>query len=94
MSKKLIHKIWEDGSETWHLNGFLHREVGPAVIYLNGRKEWWINGKRHRKNGPALVLPDRIFVWYLHNREYSLDMWCNILNLPYERRIELKLLYG
>ena len=30
----------------YYLNGQLHREDGPAVIYTNGTKEWWINNKR------------------------------------------------
>ena len=25
-----------------YLNGKLHREDGPAVIYANGTKEWWL----------------------------------------------------
>ena len=33
-------------SETWYLNGKLHREDGPAVERSNGDKEWWLNGNK------------------------------------------------
>lgn len=30
----------------WRMNGKLHRDDGPAVIYPDGTKEWWLNGKK------------------------------------------------
>jgi hypothetical protein len=29
----------------YYLNGQLHREDGPAVIWADGGKEWWYNGE-------------------------------------------------
>lgn len=39
------HNIDTIGNQHWYLDGKLHREDGPAVIYFNNDKEWWINGK-------------------------------------------------
>lgn len=35
--------------QAWYLNGFLHREHGPAVIYSNGHKAWFLNGREYAK---------------------------------------------
>lgn len=45
---------------SYHKNGELHRENGPAKIsiYENGiilSKEWYKNGKEHRENGPSYI---------------------------------------
>jgi hypothetical protein len=44
MSKPVI-KISPFGTQRWILNDKLHREDGPALIYLNGHKEWYLNGQ-------------------------------------------------
>ena len=33
-----------NGDKEWYLNGKLHREDGPAMVWANGSKEWWLNG--------------------------------------------------
>lgn len=38
-------KIYQDGTQTWWLNGQLHREDGPAAIYPDGSQSWWLNGE-------------------------------------------------
>jgi hypothetical protein len=55
-----------DKSKHWFVNGLMHREGGPAVIYANGAKEWWINNKRHREDGPAIEDPFNSNHWYLN----------------------------
>ncbi len=55
----------EDRIEYRNEDGFLHREDGPAVEYLNGDKSWWVNGKRHREDGPATQWSIGFDVWYL-----------------------------
>ena len=50
----------------WYRNGNIHREGGPAVIYLNGTKEWYQNGLRHREDGPARELPDGRKRWWIN----------------------------
>jgi hypothetical protein len=60
MKPKMI--IDDVGNKRWLLDGKLHREDGPAIIYSNGSKHWYINGKRHREDGAAIELPDGILV--------------------------------
>jgi len=36
-----------EGDVTWKLNGKLHREDGPAVVYTNGRKTWYLEDKKY-----------------------------------------------
>ena len=33
------------GSQYWYLNGKLHREDGPAIIYANGDQAWYLNSE-------------------------------------------------
>jgi hypothetical protein len=46
LGEKPTHTVSPDGTEEWCLNGELHRDDGPAVVWLDGREEWWLNGKR------------------------------------------------
>lgn len=41
-----IKQIWfyDSGEKVWYLNGYSHREDGPAVIYHNGDEYWYLNG--------------------------------------------------
>jgi hypothetical protein len=66
MPESVPHKIggpaiiYENGTEEWWVNGFLHREDGPAIRYASegdyfeGGEEWYLNGLMHRTDGPAL----------------------------------------
>ena len=70
-SKLITHK---NGDEYWELpNGKMHREVGPAVVYLDGDKEWWINGKLHRENSPAVELNNGDEEWRLNGKLHRED---------------------
>lgn len=51
--------------------GQLHREDGPAVMYLNGTSAWFRNGLRHREDGPAVIWADGSRYWYLNGTYYS-----------------------
>lgn len=33
--------------EKYTINGILHSDVGPAIIYENGDTEWWISGEKY-----------------------------------------------
>ncbi len=33
------------GDQKWYLDGKLHREDGPAIIYADGREAYYVNGK-------------------------------------------------
>lgn len=59
--------------KTHYVNGFIHNDDGPAVIYEDGSKEWYKNGLRHRDNGkPALVNGNRK-EWWLDDRLHRED---------------------
>ena len=59
-------EIDEEGTCRYRLNGLLHRQWGPAVIFENGTEIWYQQGKRHRLAGPAII-------WYSGELEYWLD---------------------
>jgi hypothetical protein len=44
---KLEKTIDEHGTITYRLNGKLHREDGPAIIYADGDKFWYLEGIRY-----------------------------------------------
>jgi hypothetical protein len=37
----------------WYRNGFVHREGGPACIFVSGSESWVQNGHHHCLEGPA-----------------------------------------
>ena len=45
------------GTTRHFLNGALHRDDGPAVIYSNGILEYCQFGVLHRDRGPAMIYP-------------------------------------
>ncbi len=61
------------GTQFWYINGKLHREDGPAIIYPNGGEDWYINGKLHREDGPAAIFPDGIQKWYINDQLHRED---------------------
>jgi len=50
----------------------LHREDGPAIIWLSGDKEWFLNGKRHRQGAPAIEFAE-VKVWYIDGKKHRED---------------------
>jgi len=51
-SEKLV--VYSEEIVIYLVDGKLHNNEGPAVIYNDGTREWWFNGKRHNINGPAI----------------------------------------
>jgi len=52
--------------QNWYLNGWLHREDGPAIEWANGDRFWYLNGNKHRADGPAVELANGeklVFEW-------------------------------
>lgn len=47
------HEIDANGHQWWTLNNLMHREDGPAVIYVRGSTRWYWHGHIHRTNGAA-----------------------------------------
>jgi hypothetical protein len=63
------------GFEYRNLQGELHNDNGPAVVFDSGRKTWFFNGKRHREDGPARENPNGRHSWYLNGIKYSQEKW-------------------
>src|ERR1700691_2444848 len=83
--------IVEDGYGTivYYLNGELHREDGPAVIWKDGRFKYFLNGKIHREDGPAAIHLNGIIEYCINGKlhredgpaftwpDVSLEYWLN-----------------
>src|SRR5690554_3175318 len=57
-------KEYPRGDKAWHINGFLHREGGPAIESENGTKHWYKNGLLHREDGPAIIYYNGDRIWF------------------------------
>lgn len=59
---------------TYHfLNGFLHRDNGPAVEMTCGTQKWYQHSRLHRVGAPALICFNGIKEWYKDNLLHRLD---------------------
>ena len=56
------------GAKEWRLNGYFHREDGPAYESANGHKEWFLHGKYHREDGPAVERASGRKEWWLNGK--------------------------
>ncbi len=63
MKKNGLHTDSKD-VKRWYKAGKLHRENGPAVIFLDGEQWWFKNGKLHREDGPAVIDPYGTQEWW------------------------------
>lgn len=55
----------------WRLDGDLHCDDGPAMVFPDGTKLYYSNGLLHRDGGePAIECPNGYKVWYDHGRPY------------------------
>lgn len=72
----------ENGRQIWYRNGKIHRDDGPAIIYLNVMREewyqiginiWYQNGIIHRHDGPAVTHRDGTHEWFHNGARHRLD---------------------
>ena len=82
--KKYYVTVDEEGTTCWYKDAkrtILHRENGPAVVFINGYKEWYQNGLLHRTDGPAIEFADDTKQWYqnglLHRTDGPAVEWSN-----------------
>jgi hypothetical protein len=68
-----VYTTNEYGTQYWYLNGFRHREDGPAIIYSNGEQNWYLNGLFHREDGPAVIYPNGTQEWYINGKCHRED---------------------
>jgi hypothetical protein len=57
----------------YNTQGLLHREYGPAVVYVDGKGAWYLNGQRHRVDGPAVEYANGRRDWYQNGDLHRLD---------------------
>lgn len=84
MNKQLEkRRVFDDGTPgvKYYLNGVLHREDGPAVIWRNGTKHWLIHGKSHRSDGPCTEWSDGEKRYSFYSERYSLRDYKKVLLL-------------
>lgn len=73
------HLVYKSGKQEWRVNGLLHRETGPAVIFKDGTKYWYCCDVLHRDTrdetgniGPAMEYPDGYKAWYRFGQRHRL----------------------
>ena len=69
---------YENGNKYWvKENRKLHREDGPAEIWLNNYKEWWLNGKYIWHSGRSKIfLKNKIILSKEQHPEYpTVQVW-------------------
>ena len=66
--KHLEYTVHPDGGMSWRKGGLLHRENGPALIWISGYMEWRLDGELHRDDGPAIKNLDGSEKWYQHGK--------------------------
>jgi hypothetical protein len=57
------------GSKFYRVDGYLHREDGPAVEDHSGALYWFRYNKLHREDGPAVEYPDGTKHWFYHGEK-------------------------
>lgn len=66
--------VCPDGSDSYLLDGKLHRLDGPALSFKDGYQAWYKHGIRHRIGGPALIDPGmKMETWYEEGKEHRRD---------------------
>ncbi len=68
---------WDNGARIWCKNSRVHREDGPAVVWINGDREWWLNDDIIWKSQfGQLCLKHKIIVSKEKHPEYStVQVW-------------------
>ena len=69
--KKVLLDI--KGIKRHYLDGLLHREDGPALVYPDGKMIWYKYGSKHRTDGPAIINPFGPNEWYQNDTRYRED---------------------
>ena len=65
-----------------------------SYIFPDGTIRWYNDaGRSHREDGPASIYLDGKVYWYLNDKHYVFNKWCNQLNITDEQKLLLKLQY-
>lgn len=60
------------------MNGQIHRNDAPAVIYADGTQKWYRHHKCHREDGPAIERADGAKEWLFDGLPHREDGPCTI----------------
>ena len=74
--KKYFVTVVDTGTTRWYQDAkrtILHRENGPAVVFINGYKEWYQNGQLHRTDGPAIEWARGRKDWFINGLRHRTD---------------------
>ena len=63
--------IDKQGVKRWYKNDLLHREDGPATIWITGTKLWCQNDHLHRLDGPAIEYSSGDKFWYYQGKRIN-----------------------
>ena len=69
--------VTDMGTKHWKVNGFYHRENGPAIECTNGYKAWWKDGLRHRLNGPSQINQNGEKAWHIEGVQLTEEAFNN-----------------
>jgi hypothetical protein len=56
------------GKFCYYYDNLIHREDGPAILYLNGDKAWFRYGEIHREDGPAIEYASGEKQWWFQGQ--------------------------
>jgi hypothetical protein len=68
----------------------------PNGSYVNkwGTNSWYNEeGQVHKEDGPALTYISTNVSWWVNNKRYNFNDWCNHLNISDEQKLLLRLQY-
>jgi hypothetical protein len=63
----------KEGVIRYYLNGKLHREDGPAIIWASGTVMFYLKGELHREDGPAVIWASGTVMFYLDGELHRVD---------------------
>lgn len=81
------------------VDGVVHNQNGPSVVYPGGESYWYVDGYSHRDDGPAVynptcILEEDTIMWYLNDTRYSFTIWCELTKKTEEEILFLQLKYN
>ena len=56
----------EAGVTIWFVDGQIHKQDGPAMIFPDGDKVWFDHDKKHRIDGPAFIGNNGKHEWWIN----------------------------
>lgn len=63
-NKAFGHIYIDEDISIYYMNGKIHRDDLPAMIYSDGSECWYLNDNLHRDGGPAINYANGYQAWY------------------------------